>query len=46
MQEKLQIVIVESMSSSVHKLLGDKIIMVAANPYSLPPRFRKLPLKL
>jgi hypothetical protein len=31
---------------SVRDLLGKVNILVAANPYSLPPDFRKLPLKL
>jgi len=29
-----------------YDLQGQVIITVAANPYSLPPYFRKLPLKL
>jgi gas vesicle protein len=31
---------------SAHDLLGKKIISVAANPHSLPPHYRKLPLHL
>jgi len=36
MQEKWLILYTEGTTKSVHSLIGDKIIMVAANPYSLP----------